>query len=227
MQFLLGEKTLDELQGAGAHLPRLPGVPHEPRAARSIPSRSTGDKAARGKVVFAEDLRPLPRDLRTGRRVPQQDRPAGRDRHRSGAVARPLRPPGRPLQLDLARRGAPGEHRDASATRPRRSTASGPPPPTCTTARSRPSTPCSSRRPGPAVHPAAVDRLRALRHGPRRLEVHRGLRRGAGLDGPPLAVPGQVHRRHGRFGMGNGGHTFGDDLSEEQRMDLIEYLKTL
>jgi mono/diheme cytochrome c family protein len=31
----------------------------------------------------------------------------------------------------------------------------------------------------------------------------------------------------GRFGMGNGGHTFGDDLSEEERMDLIEYLKTL
>jgi hypothetical protein len=30
-----------------------------------------------------------------------------------------------------------------------------------------------------------------------------------------------------RFGMGNRGHTFGDDLGEEQRMDLIEYLKTL
>lgn len=30
-----------------------------------------------------------------------------------------------------------------------------------------------------------------------------------------------------RFGMKNGGHTFGDDLSEEERMDLIEYLKTL
>jgi hypothetical protein len=31
----------------------------------------------------------------------------------------------------------------------------------------------------------------------------------------------------GRFGMGKGGHTFGDDLSESERMDLIEYLKTL
>ncbi len=30
-----------------------------------------------------------------------------------------------------------------------------------------------------------------------------------------------------RFGMGNRGHTFGDRLNEEQRMDLIEYLKTL
>jgi hypothetical protein len=29
-----------------------------------------------------------------------------------------------------------------------------------------------------------------------------------------------------RFGLGNRGHTFGDKLSEEQRMDLIEYMKT-
>lgn len=30
-----------------------------------------------------------------------------------------------------------------------------------------------------------------------------------------------------RFGLSNGGHTFGDELSEDERMDLIEYLKTL
>ena len=30
-----------------------------------------------------------------------------------------------------------------------------------------------------------------------------------------------------RFGLGTGGHTFGDKLSDEQRSDLIEYLKTL
>jgi hypothetical protein len=29
------------------------------------------------------------------------------------------------------------------------------------------------------------------------------------------------------FGLGNGGHTFGDKLSEQQRYDVIEYLKTL
>ena len=28
-------------------------------------------------------------------------------------------------------------------------------------------------------------------------------------------------------GRGNGGHTFGDDLTEEERMAVIEYLKTL
>ena len=30
-----------------------------------------------------------------------------------------------------------------------------------------------------------------------------------------------------RFGLGNGGHTFGDSLSGDDRRDLIEYLKTL
>ena len=30
-----------------------------------------------------------------------------------------------------------------------------------------------------------------------------------------------------RFGLGNGGHTFGDKLTEEERRDVIEYLKTL
>lgn len=30
-----------------------------------------------------------------------------------------------------------------------------------------------------------------------------------------------------RFGLGNGGHTFGDKLSEDDRMAVIEYLKTL
>jgi hypothetical protein len=30
-----------------------------------------------------------------------------------------------------------------------------------------------------------------------------------------------------RIGRGNGGHTFGDDLSEDERMAVIEYLKTL
>jgi hypothetical protein len=30
-----------------------------------------------------------------------------------------------------------------------------------------------------------------------------------------------------RFGMSNTGHTFGDDLAEQDRMDVIEYLKTL
>ena len=78
-----------------------------------------------------------------------------------------------------------------------------------------------------AVHPAPVDRLRALRHDPRRLEVHRGLRRGAGLDRPPLAVPGQVHRRHGPVRHGQPRPYLRRRPLRGQRMDLIEYLKTL
>ena len=47
---------------------------------------------------------------------------------------------------------------------------------------------------------------------------------------PDPAAP--IERRHSlfdssRFGLGNGGHTFGDVLSDEVRRDLIEYLKTL
>jgi mono/diheme cytochrome c family protein len=30
-----------------------------------------------------------------------------------------------------------------------------------------------------------------------------------------------------RFGLGNGGHTFGDKMTEDERRDVIEYLKTL
>jgi tRNA(Glu) U13 pseudouridine synthase TruD len=39
------------------------------------------------------------------------------------------------------------------------------------------------------------------------------------------------HRRRffdsSRFGLGNGGHTFGDRVSETEWGDVIEYLKTL
>ena len=50
--------------------------------------------------------------------------------------------------------------------------------------------------PARAVHPAPLDRLRSLRQGPCRLEIHRGQRRRAGIDRPAVAVSGQVHRRH-------------------------------
>jgi mono/diheme cytochrome c family protein len=51
------------------------------------------------------------------------------------------------------------------------------------------------------------------------------------LDKAPAAdmPPFELRRIYdtGRPGQGNGGHTFGDDLSEEQRRAVIEYLKTL
>jgi hypothetical protein len=51
------------------------------------------------------------------------------------------------------------------------------------------------------------------------------------LDSPPAAsLPGWGRRKiydTTQPGRGNGGHTFGDDLSEEERMAVIEYLKAL
>jgi hypothetical protein len=47
---------------------------------------------------------------------------------------------------------------------------------------------------------------------------------------PPASLPAHEARfiyDTARFGLGNGGHTFGDKLSDAERGDLIEYLKTL
>jgi len=49
-------------------------------------------------------------------------------------------------------------------------------------------------------------------------------------DGPAPSAPIEKVRslfNSSRFGLGNGGHTFGDTLADYERMDLIEYLKTL
>ncbi len=50
--------------------------------------------------------------------------------------------------------------------------------------------------PARQVYPSAIDRLRSLRQGPCRLEIRRGQRRRTGIDGPPVAVSGEIHRRH-------------------------------
>ncbi len=46
---------------------------------------------------------------------------------------------------------------------------------------------------------------------------------------PPETPPYEARKVFdaSRFGLNNGGHTFGDKLTEEERMCLIEYLKTL
>jgi mono/diheme cytochrome c family protein len=50
-----------------------------------------------------------------------------------------------------------------------------------------------------------------------------------GDDAPPPSTPHQARYifDSSRFGLGNGGHTFGDKLSDDERRDVIEYLKTL
>ena len=47
---------------------------------------------------------------------------------------------------------------------------------------------------------------------------------------PPPGLPSYEARfvvDTARFGLGNGGHTFGDQLTDRERADVIEYLKTL
>jgi mono/diheme cytochrome c family protein len=46
---------------------------------------------------------------------------------------------------------------------------------------------------------------------------------------PPTIPPAQARYTFdtAKFGLGNGGHTFGDKLSDAERGDVIEYLKTL
>ena len=53
MQFMLGEKSLEELQGPGADLPRHPGLPLSLEPPK-YPFPIDAAKAARGKVVFEE-----------------------------------------------------------------------------------------------------------------------------------------------------------------------------
>ena len=81
--------------------------------------------------------------------------------------------------------------------------------------------------PSRAVYPSAINRLRALQHDPCRLEIHRSHRRRPASTVRRSPFQAKFIVDTARFGMNNGGHTFGDDLSEDERMDLIEYLKTL
>ncbi len=194
MQFMLGEKTCQAVQGARADLPRHPGVLLSLEPPR-YPFPIDAAKAARGQRRLPGDVCPMPRHLRPRRQVSQQDRRAGRDRHRPGAGDGPLRPPDGPLQHDLVRRGAPDDTERAGYQAP-------PLDGIWATA--------------PYLHNGSVPTLHALLESssrPRRFTrppstdfehydtAHvgwkfRGLGRGAGLDRPPLAVPGQVHRRH-------------------------------
>jgi hypothetical protein len=50
------------------------------------------------------------------------------------------------------------------------------------------------------------------------------------VSAPDPALPARERRKvydTTQPGRGNGGHTFGDELTEEQRMAVIEYLKTI
>jgi mono/diheme cytochrome c family protein len=81
----------------------------------------------------------------------------------------------------------------------------------------------SSERPPRFTRPASTD---FAHYDP----VHVGWKFATVADAPSLALPPHQSRfifDTTRFGLGNGGHAFGDALSDDQRSDLIEYLKTL
>ena len=68
------------------------------------------------------------------------------------------------------------------------------------------------------------DRRSGLRQGEGRLEGDARCRRRAGK------LPGIERRKvydTTQPGRGNGGHTFGDELTDAERLAVIEYLKTL
>ena len=96
MQFMLGEKNLEGFQALESDLPRPPGLPQEPRAPEiPVPDRHREVGARQDRL--REVVRPMPRHLRARRQIPQQGRPPGRDRDRSGAAERTFRPARRPL----------------------------------------------------------------------------------------------------------------------------------
>ena len=100
--------------------------------------------------------------------------------------------------------------------------------PTCTTARCRRCTPCSqsSTRPQRFTRPPSTDfaHYDQTHVGWKFTEVSADELASTARRSPFQA---KFIVDTARFGMNNGGHTFGDELSEEERMDLIEYLKTL
>jgi hypothetical protein len=113
-----------------------------------------------------------------------------------------------------------------SAISHRRSTGSGRPRPICTTARCRRLRPCSTAA---RARPIGGSIGKAMT-GPRMMRRHSAGPIGSWINGKAGAMSWD-ERNHiydtSLPGYGNQGHTFGDDLSESERLALIEYLKTL
>ncbi len=226
MQFLMGEKTSEQFKELEPAFRDVQAFLLQPRAAPiSLPDRRGEGGAWRARLPG--DVRPMPRDLRPRGQVSQQDHPAGRDRHGSGAGEWPLRPARGALQPILAGRGAPGEGGRVGYQAP----------------------PLDGLwATAPYLHNGSVPTLHALLESSSRpARFTRPPSTGfehydtahVGWKFPEVSAEelASTSRRSpfqakfivdtARFGMGNSGHTFGDSLSEDQRMDLIEYLKTL
>ena len=186
--------------------------------------------AAKGEAIFSEDLRPLPRHLRRELDLSEQDRPARRDRHRPGAVPRhhgEVRPL---LQPELVRPGRAGQRRGVQI---RSRTAGYQAPPLD-----------GIWATAPYFHNGSAPTVYHVLNSKARPKRFTRSYRTAAEDYDPVKL-GWKYREVGPVdpklparerrkvydttqpGRGNGGHTFGDDLTDEQRMAVIEYLKTI
>ena len=228
MQFMLGEKSFADLQALEPVVSRRAGLPPQHRAAqvslsRSTPKRPNAGGRFRSQLCDCATEHMGPTVSYPNKIIPLEK--IGTDPARSHG---PLRPAGRPLQLDLARcrvsrrdqasrvsGPAAGRHLGVGSLPAQRLGAD------------------AARRarllhPPCPLYPTAFDRLFQLRHFRRWLEVQRSDRR---KNWPSTAKRSPFQAKFivdtARFGMGNQGHTFGDALSETERMDAIEYLKGL
>ena len=181
--------------------------------------------AERGRVRLRAELHPLPRDLRRGPDLPEPDRRARRHRHRPGPGPGPFRDAlvdhynaswfgeHYPVDEDDGRLPGPAARRHLG-DRPLPAQRLGADPPR----------PARLADPPRSLPPAPLDRLRALRPRPRRLEVEvlepldpESRRRPRPLDLRHLAAMASATRAT----------PSATPLTEAERMAVIEYLKTL
>ena len=222
MQFMLGEKTLAQFKELE---PTFRDVQAYFKSLKppKYPFAIDPEKAGRGKSVFTKTCAQVPRNLRPQSRISESDRRPQGNRHRP----RP-RPGNRPrfvahynstwfgedFPVDEELIGYQAPPLDGIwATAPYLHNGSVP---TLKTLLK------SADRPARFYRPPSTDFSHYDQENVGwKFEVP------TSRDGSPAADKDRSLFDSSRFGLGNGGHTFGDPLSEEQRMDLIEYLKTL
>jgi len=161
----------------------------------------------------------VPRELRPGREVPEQDRPARRGRHRPDTgneswLAQETGPDGKPFQF-TNHQGYQAPPLDGVwATAPYFHNGSAPTLYHVLNSKDRPRVFTRSFR-------TEKEDYDTVKVGWKITVLER-----APADTAPAAARRKVYDTT-QPGRGNGGHTFGDDFSEEQRLAVLEYLKTL
>ena len=185
MQFLLGEKSLDELKALEPAFRDVQAFLQEPRAAEvPVPDRHRHRPAA-GAVVFKSTCVRCHGTYGPDGTYPNKIVPLdmiGTDPARSLG---PLRPPGRPLQHDLAGGREPGRHQTRRLPGPAARRHLGHRPLPAQRLGADLARPARVVEPPGAVHSPPLDRLRPLRHRP------------TSAGSSPRSAPTNWHRRPG------------------------------